>query len=161
MVHRAKARRDQRLRPRFLKRMQEQSESAYQSEAVYRSVVDYARAYKNRKQQPHWVAERLIDALNAQKQGINAVTHFNEQYIRLQAEESTQRLQRGEARSLLEGVPISVKDELDAVPHCTSVAPKSTARMVPARMTPPWWRDCGLPVASSSVRPICMKSAST
>lgn len=121
MVQRAKASEIKDSVPRFLKRMQEQSESAYQSEAVYRSVVDYARAYKIGNSSPTEVAERLIDALNAQKQGINAITHFNEQYIRLQAEESTQRLQRGEARSLLEGVPISVKDELDAVPYCTSV----------------------------------------
>lgn len=91
------------------------------SDFQYTSFRDYAKAYKRHKTTPILVAEQVIQALDAQQSTINAVINFNEQYIRLQAEESTRRIKSGQPRSPLEGVPVAIKDELDTVPYSTSV----------------------------------------
>ena len=44
--------------------------------------------------------------------------------IRRQAAESTERLQNGTARSILEGVPVAIKDEVDMLPYPTTVGTK-------------------------------------
>ncbi len=120
-VNRAKAADIKGSVKQFNTRLEKQAEGKPEGESVYHSVSDYIRAYQSGESTPETVAERLIDALTAQKETVNAVTHFNEQHIRMQAAESAARLQRGEPRSLLEGIPVSIKDELDAVPYCTSV----------------------------------------
>ncbi|MCP5205808.1 MAG: amidase [Hahellaceae bacterium] len=91
------------------------------SDFQYPSYRHYAEAYRQQQASPVQIAERIIDALDAQQSTINAVINFNEQYIRLQAEESAQRIKAGKPRSDLEGVPVAVKDEIDTVPYTTSV----------------------------------------
>ncbi|MCG8614488.1 MAG: amidase [Pseudomonadales bacterium] len=85
------------------------------------TVADYAHAYRTGSTTPAEVAERLIKRLQSQSADINAIINFNEQHIRLQAQESARRLKENATRSPLEGVPVAVKDELDALPYATSV----------------------------------------
>ncbi len=89
--------------------------------AVYHSFRDFAVAYRSGKSSPTQVANQLIKTLNAQQETINAITDYSERQIQIQAEESEKRIRQGKPRSLLEGVPISVKDEIAATPYRTGV----------------------------------------
>ena len=82
----------------------------------FNTSVDYYLAYKTNKTTPIDVANRLIKALRESQDvhKLNAIVEWNEEYILQQAQESTRRFQEGSERSLLEGVPISLKDQI----HC-------------------------------------------
>ncbi len=87
------------------------------------SVSDYAEAYRQGKTTPSEVAERVIRTLHEQDQGdppLYLFIRWNEGEIRAQAEESTRRYREGNPRSLLEGIPIPIKDEINVAGYPTS-----------------------------------------
>lgn len=91
---------------------------------VFPSVADYARAYRDGSLSPNVVAERLVHVLEHQDRGnppLYAFISWRDDDIRRQAAESTDRIAAGTARSIFEGVPIAVKDEIDVAGHCTSL----------------------------------------
>ena len=91
---------------------------------VFPSALDYARAYREGRSNPEQTAERVLSAIeNAQKKtpAMGAVIKWNADDLMAQARESQERIASGRPRSLLEGVPVAVKDELDQVPFSTSV----------------------------------------
>ncbi|KAJ0612076.1 putative fatty acid amide hydrolase [Helianthus annuus] len=70
-----------------------------------------------------FVAERLISAVvQSSEPGMDMsfFISYDARDILRQATESTLRYQRGEPLSVLDGVPIAVKDEIDCMPNPTT-----------------------------------------
>jgi Asp-tRNA(Asn)/Glu-tRNA(Gln) amidotransferase A subunit family amidase len=91
---------------------------------TFPSVGDYARAYRDGSLSPETVAQRVIHVLEHQDRGdppLYAFISWRGESIRRQAQESAERFAAGTPRSILEGVPIAVKDEIDVAEHCTSL----------------------------------------
>lgn len=98
--------------------------SAENGAFVYRSTFDYARAYRDGSLSPVTVAERIIHVLDYQDRGdppLYAFINWNKADIRAMAAESAERIKAGTARSVLEGVPVSVKDFLDQIGYPTTL----------------------------------------
>ncbi|KAI5671905.1 hypothetical protein M9H77_12269 [Catharanthus roseus] len=87
------------------------------------SVMDYARAYGSGEITPSMVAERLIAAIKESSGAplqMSFFINFDSDDILKQAKESSHRYERGEPISLLDGVPIAIKDEIDCLPYPTT-----------------------------------------
>ncbi|XP_057770170.1 fatty acid amide hydrolase-like [Salvia miltiorrhiza] len=87
------------------------------------TVLDYATAYKSGETTPTMVAERFIGCVresSSEKQQMSFFINYCVQDILRQAAESTLRHQRGEPISVLDGVPVAVKDEIDCMPYPTT-----------------------------------------
>ena len=100
----------------------------------FASIHDFARAYRNGDASPLEVAERVIEGVDASNRSdppLRAVIKCDAEDIRRQAAESARRLEEGEARSILEGVPVAIKDELDMPPYTTQVGTSFLGREVP------------------------------
>ena len=90
----------------------------------YRTIVDYARAYRNGETTPMEVAEKVLAAIAASKNSTPDLKLFIAVYredILAQAKLSTERFMRNEPLGLLDGVPVAVKDEVDMLPYPTTV----------------------------------------
>ena len=85
----------------------------------FTTVRDYAEAYRDGRLTPREVAEKVIDAIGRSNQTSPAMHAFSASYaedIRKQAQISTELIAIGHPRSIFEGVPVAIKDELDLVP---------------------------------------------
>jgi len=90
-------------------------------------VRDFTNGYRAGSLTPLQVAEKVIQAIEGNKNTKPPLNAFSASYsedIRKQAAESSKRLQNGHPRSILEGVPVAVKDEIDLVPYPTTVGTK-------------------------------------
>lgn len=90
----------------------------------FQSVFDFAKAYRNGSTTPVAVAEQVIAAIKASNEGkmpLRAIINSSEQDILNQAKASQKRIDEGSPLSILDGVPVAVKDEVDMVPYSTSV----------------------------------------
>lgn len=90
----------------------------------FSGVRAYAEAYRGGETTPTAVAQRIIATLAKQNRGdppLYLFIRWNEAEIRVQAEESTRRIQENRARSILEGVPIPIKDEVDVAGFPTTL----------------------------------------
>ncbi|EEF27222.1 glutamyl-tRNA(gln) amidotransferase subunit A, putative, partial [Ricinus communis] len=58
---------------------------------------------------------------------------YNVEDILRQARESTQRYQKGEPISVLDGVPVAIKDEIDCTPYPTTGGTKWLQRFRPCK----------------------------
>ncbi len=86
-------------------------------------VADFAEAYRNGRTTPEDVAGRLLAAIAESESGDRPLRVFiamDADDILRQARDSTERLRAGQPRSVLEGVPVAVKDEVDMVPFPTT-----------------------------------------
>ena len=84
------------------------------------TIQDYAAAYRQGKLTPEAVAECVLDAIARSDQGelpLHAFVHTNREDLLAQARQSGERLRVGKPLSLLDGVPVAVKDELDMAPY--------------------------------------------
>lgn len=91
---------------------------------TFPSVIDYSRIYHSGSLTPADLAERIVATLQQHNRGnppLNAFIAWDAQSIRRQAAESTRRIAEGKARSLFEGVPVAIKDELDLEGYATSL----------------------------------------
>jgi Asp-tRNA(Asn)/Glu-tRNA(Gln) amidotransferase A subunit family amidase len=87
-------------------------------------VRDYAEAYRNGSLTPLEAAEQVIGAIEASEKTSPAMRLFVASYaedIRRQSTESMERIRTGKLRSIFEGVPVAIKDELDLVPYPSTV----------------------------------------
>ncbi|WCJ37728.1 Glutamyl-tRNA(Gln) amidotransferase subunit A [Euphorbia peplus] len=87
------------------------------------TILDYFTAYSSGQITPLTVAERIIEAIGescSPSQKMAFFINFSAQDILRQASDSTSRYQRGEQISVLDGVPIAVKDEIDCTPYPTT-----------------------------------------
>lgn len=91
---------------------------------VFPSVADYARAYRDRSLDPETVARRLVQVLEHQDRGnppLYAFVSYDSEEIRRQASESAKRIAQGTQRSIFEGVPVAIKDEMDVAGLPTTI----------------------------------------
>ncbi|NCN04762.1 MAG: amidase [Spirochaetales bacterium] len=88
------------------------------------SVLDYAQAYAAGSLNPVEVAERVIHVLEKQNKGnppLYGFISWKSANILAQAQESAKRIAEGRARSVFEGVPVAVKDEIDVAGYATTL----------------------------------------
>ncbi len=87
------------------------------------SVHDFAAAYREGKTTPEKVARRVIAAIDAGESTdppLRAFIAVQREDILRQADSATRRIKLGQALSILDGVPVAVKDEVDMVPYPTT-----------------------------------------
>lgn len=80
------------------------------------TVADYARAYREGKTSPVDVAEAVLTATvasNALSPPLRAIIAQDADDVRAQARAAAERLRTGRALSVLDGVPVVIKDEVD------------------------------------------------
>ncbi|KAL2614311.1 hypothetical protein AAZV13_08G002400 [Glycine max] len=85
--------------------------------------MDYSRAYSSGDITPLMVAERFIAAINESSKPplrMGFFINYNAEDILRQANESTLRYQKGTPISVLDGVPVAIKDEMDCLPYPTT-----------------------------------------
>lgn len=102
------------------------AESA-RADLPWASVKDFAQAYRSGASTPLSVAENVLAAVetsNAATPPLRAVIATNREDLLKQATASAERLKAGKPLSILEGVPVAVKDELDLLPYPTKVGTK-------------------------------------
>ncbi len=94
------------------------------ADGVFASVRAYAQAYRAGETTPEAVAERVIAAIRASDAAdppLRAFIASDPEDIRAQARAATGRLAAGRPLSLLDGVPVAIKDEMDQTPYPTTV----------------------------------------
>ncbi|KAI3451601.1 hypothetical protein Pfo_008266 [Paulownia fortunei] len=87
------------------------------------TILDYARAYTSGETTPRMVADRFIASVrdsSSQQLQMSFFINYNVEDILKQATESTLRYERGEPISVLDGIPIAIKDEIDCMPYPTT-----------------------------------------
>ncbi|MFS8015096.1 putative fatty acid amide hydrolase [Helianthus anomalus] len=87
------------------------------------TIMDYSSAYGSGAITPYMVAQRLISAImQSSDPGMDMSFFINYEAhdILKQATESTLRYEKGEPISVLDGVPIAIKDEIDCLPYPTT-----------------------------------------
>ncbi len=90
----------------------------------FNTVHDFAKAYRDGINTPEDVAIRVLDiieASNSTKPPLRAIIAVDHDDVMKQARESSKRFKEGQALSVLDGVPVAVKDEVDMVPYPTTV----------------------------------------
>ena len=96
------------------------------------SAADYARAYRDGTANPEAVAEAVLAAIADSDGGSRPLRAFratNRDDLLAQARASAERLRAGRPLSLLDGVPVAVKDEVDQTPYGTTVGTSFMGRM--------------------------------
>lgn len=91
------------------------------------TTADYARAYSNEESSPVDVARKLVAAIQQSEWGkkpLRAVIDSDEVDLLDQAHASELRHRAGKPLSILDGVPILVKDEMDVAGYLTRVGTK-------------------------------------
>ncbi|KAI8540646.1 hypothetical protein RHMOL_Rhmol08G0002800 [Rhododendron molle] len=87
------------------------------------TIMDYSKAYTSGKITPQLVADQFVAAVRESSEPAFQMSFFidyNIEDILKQATESTLRYERGQALSVLDGVPIAIKDEIDCLPYPTT-----------------------------------------
>jgi Asp-tRNA(Asn)/Glu-tRNA(Gln) amidotransferase A subunit family amidase len=90
----------------------------------YRMMRDYQAAYKDGTLTPVTAAEKVLESIKASEEGdrpLRAFVASDREEVMKQAEASAKRHRRGETLGPLDGVPIAIKDEIDALPYPTTV----------------------------------------
>ncbi len=92
--------------------------------APFTTISDYADAYRNGTLTPEGVAEQVLAAIRQTDSGDQPLRAFiatNQDDLMAQARASAGRFEAGKPLSILDGVPVAVKDEIDQVPYPTTV----------------------------------------
>ena len=90
----------------------------------FASAADYARAYRDHTATPETVAGAVLAAIadaDDDPRALRAFRATNRDNLMAQAAASTARHHAGRPLSLLDGVPVAVKDEVDQIPYGTTV----------------------------------------
>jgi Asp-tRNA(Asn)/Glu-tRNA(Gln) amidotransferase A subunit family amidase len=90
----------------------------------YATIHDYAAAYRQGRITPEAAAGRVlaaIDASDAADPPLRAFIAVDADDVMRQAQASAERIAAGRPLSVLDGVPVAVKDEVDMVPYPTTV----------------------------------------
>lgn len=93
----------------------------------FATIRDFANAFRDGKTSPLEVADQVIRSIQASQKtqpAMNSISMSNDEEIRKQAQTSAELIKKGKPRSLLEGVPVVIKDEIDVIPYPTTVGTK-------------------------------------
>ena len=88
------------------------------------SIAAYARVYRDRAASPLEVAAAVLAAIDASEAGPRPMRFFisvDDDDVMAQAAASAQRHAQGRPLSVLDGVPVAVKDEIDQAGHATTL----------------------------------------
>ncbi|KAL0863048.1 hypothetical protein Bca101_042166 [Brassica carinata] len=88
----------------------------------YWKIRDYAFAYRSKLTAPSVVAEQIISIIEEfkyDKSPTPFLVTFDASEVRKQAEASTQRFEEGKPISILDGIFVTIKDDIDCFPHTT------------------------------------------
>ena len=97
----------------------------------FTTIQDYARAYRSGEQTPEKVAQSVLSAItesDRQNPPLRAFIACLEEDVLAQAKASTRRFEAGTPLSVLDGVPIAIKDEFDQIPYPTTVGTRCLSR---------------------------------
>ncbi|CAN1284561.1 Fatty acid amide hydrolase [Linum perenne] len=86
-------------------------------------IRDYAHAYRSKLITPSVVAEHVISAIEESRKSEPhqpLLISFDAAEVREQAAGSTQRFEEGNPISILDGIFIAIKDDIDCYPHPTN-----------------------------------------
>ncbi|XP_065869684.1 fatty acid amide hydrolase [Euphorbia lathyris] len=86
----------------------------------YWKIRDYAHAYRTKLVTPSMVAENIISVIeefNKRKPPTPLLISFDKEEVRKQAAASTQRFEEGNPLSILDGIFMAIKDDIDCYPH--------------------------------------------
>lgn len=86
----------------------------------YWKIRDYAYSYRSSRTTPSIVAEHVISAIEGfsnKTPPTPLLISFDSDDVRKQASSSTQRFQEGKPLSILDGIFIAIKDDIDLYPH--------------------------------------------
>ncbi|CAJ1961400.1 unnamed protein product [Sphenostylis stenocarpa] len=86
----------------------------------YWKIRDYAHAYRSRKVTPSMIAERIISIIEENgrnKPPAPLLISFEAAEVREQAAASTKRFEAGNPLSILDGIFMAIKDDIDCYPH--------------------------------------------
>ncbi|KAM1242636.1 hypothetical protein ACFX2G_034971 [Malus domestica] len=86
----------------------------------YWRIRDYAYAYRSKLATPSLVAEHIIsviDEFSNKKPPQPLLITFNPEEVRSQAAASTKRFEEGNPLSILDGIFVAIKDDIDCFPH--------------------------------------------
>uniref|UniRef100_A0A061R1V2 Fatty acid amide hydrolase-like n=1 Tax=Tetraselmis sp. GSL018 TaxID=582737 RepID=A0A061R1V2_9CHLO len=86
-------------------------------------IRDFCEAYSSGLQTPTEVIEETLQRMREMQASATPMNFFislDEEDARRQAAESTERWKEGRPRSVLEGVPVAVKDDMDQLPYKTT-----------------------------------------
>ncbi|XP_072986681.1 fatty acid amide hydrolase [Typha latifolia] len=92
---------------------------------LYWTIRDYAHAYRSKITTPSIIVEHILSAVeewNNKKPPMPMLITFSKDEVRKQAEASTKRFQEGKPLSILDGIFIAVKDDIDCHPYPTKGA---------------------------------------
>ncbi|GMY12582.1 fatty acid amide hydrolase-like [Fagus crenata] len=98
------------------------------------TILDYSRAYTSGEITPRMVAERFIAAVHESSNPplqMSLFINYNAEDILRQATDSTLRYERGQPISILDGIPIAIKDEIDCSPYPTTGGTKWLQKVRP------------------------------
>ncbi len=98
--------------------------AAWVNDQPFPSAADYARAYRDGQADPVAVAEAVLAAIadaDDDPRPLRAFRATNRDDLLTQAQASAERHRAGRPLSLLDGVPVAVKDEVDQIPYGTTV----------------------------------------
>ncbi|WOL00874.1 fatty acid amide hydrolase-like isoform X2 [Canna indica] len=87
------------------------------------TIREFARAYRSGETTPLAVAKRFLAAVESSAQlqlNMAFFINYSQEDIIRQAEESSQRYQRGHPISIMDGVLVAIKDEIDCMPYPTT-----------------------------------------
>lgn len=86
----------------------------------YWKIRDYAYAYRSKITTPSAVAEYIISVIeefNYHKPPTPLLVSFDAEEVRKQAAASTRRFEEGNPLSILDGIFVAIKDDIDCYPH--------------------------------------------
>ncbi len=106
--------------------LKEKKRSAETPDNAFRHVTidDYAAAYRDGAITPVEAAQRLISLVETSNSGnkpLRAVIKMDTEDLLSQARASAERFKKGKPLSILDGVPLGIKDEIDLRGYTTSV----------------------------------------
>ncbi len=113
-----------------VKNIVSEKKSLFQPETVF----DFHQAYLEGKTSPVDVAIRLLDIIRSIEESAVPLRPFiawKERELMKQANASAERFSKGKPLGILDGVPVSVKDELDMLPFKTMIGTRFYSNKLP------------------------------
>ena len=95
--------------------------------STHPGVIDFHKAFKSGQTTPSAVARTVVDLVEASEEHGKAFLSIRKPELLAAAAESTKRYKDGRPLSLLDGVPVGIKDEVDLEGHNKSLATSKSA----------------------------------